>query len=96
MRSNTKLTKYQKNILIAMKDEMSNVALVDNGETTIAFQEKGNTVEFALSVMSPEEKKFRRKVGQYWAYDRFHMGETVKMGREDFHRMLADIFYIWI
>ena len=95
MRPNTKLTVAQKSRLKEYK-EFSPATLMDNGETVIAFQEKGNTVEFALSIMSPNEKKFRRKVGQYHALERFTFDYVVKMKKEDFYIMLADVFYIYI
>lgn len=95
MRSNTKLTPEQKAQLKAYK-EFSPATVVDNGETVIAYMEKGNTVEFALSVMSPNEKKFRRKVGQYHALERFIWDQNIKMKKQDFYVMMADVFYIYI
>lgn len=91
MLSNTKLGKFDKEILRAMKDENPKITLSNNMETTIAFKESINTVEFALSVMSPNEKKFRRKVGEYWAMIRFNEGVTVKMAKHDFYVLMGEL-----
>jgi hypothetical protein len=95
MRSNSKLTPYQKAELVDMK-LTTYAELVNNGETTIAYKERGNIVEFSMSVMSPNEKKFRRKVGEYFALIRFDLNQTVKMSRHDFFYMLGNTFYIAI
>ena len=88
MRANTKLDRNQKDILKAFKNDFPEIQIlnVDN-KTTMAFINRGNTIEFALSVMAPTEKKFRPKVGEYFAYNRFLDGHTVKMGRIDFEVM---------
>ena len=70
--------------------------LVQNDGTTIAFIERGNTVEFSLSVCSPDEKKFRAKVGEYHALMAFEHGETVKMRTVDFFDMLSGVFGIYM
>ena len=95
MQSNTKLNPMQKAERRTMLGEFVG-ALVENGETTIAFRDRGNTVEFALAVMSPDEKKFRAKVGEYHALMAFDCGCTVKMARDDFHAMLSGVFGIYI
>lgn len=92
MQSNTKLTTNQKEILKSLKLNNLDVTLVNNMQTTIAYQEKGNTVEFSLAVMSDNEKKFRRKVGEYNALMRFESGYTVKMNKYDFTNMLDHVF----
>lgn len=94
MQSNSKLDPAQKQGLADMKRYHVGVRLINNGKTTIAFLEKGNTVEFALAVMSVDEKKFRRKVGEYHALLRYTTGQTVKMDRLDFVDMLEQVFYI--
>lgn len=87
MQANTKLTPEQKAIFKELREVMENknvrVVNLDN-KTTMAFLPKGNTVEFALSVMAPTEKKFRRKVGEFYAMQKFYNGETVKMSEFDF------------
>ena len=75
--SNSKLTKDEKNELREMRENESNVSVVtDNFRTVIAYQDAGNgLVKFAASVMSPDEKKFRFKVGEFHARERLNYGE---------------------
>lgn len=89
MASNTKLTDFQKFELMDFKDRARDegVTLAHNGQTTTAFLPLGNTVKFALSVASPDEVKFRRKVGEYHALERFYGGQTVKMLEGEFCSM---------
>ena len=82
--ANTKLDILHKSVLKALR-VCQNVTVGHNGETTIVYREVGNTVEFALSVASPDERKFRRKVGEYFARLRMDSGETVKMAAHDFY-----------
>lgn len=91
MASNTKLTDSQKSELRNFKNctKCEGITLAHNGQTTMAFLPRGNTVEFALSVASPDEVKFRRKVGEYHALDRFYGGLTVKMLEREFCDMYA-------
>ena len=97
MRSNTKLSGFQKDALKALRDNQKNVKIVVNWQTTIAYREFPNTVEFSLSVSSPDEKKFRAKVGEYMARNRMSGGETVKMSTGDFYHMLGDgVFGIYL
>ena len=94
MQSNTKLTAEQKEILREMREIQDGAVQVLNldNKTTMAFMPKGNTVEFALSVMSDNEKKFRPKVGEYMARSRFENGATVKMRTHDFYAMCE---FVW-
>ena len=97
MASNSKLTPNQKICLKTVLRPMQarkGIRLARNETTTMAFMERGNTVEFSLSVASPDEMKFRRKVGDFWALTRFDCGETVKMGKEDF-AILQDGMCLW-
>ena len=88
MQANTKLGDFEKELLKHLKDEMFDVKVVNlDNKTTMAYLPRGNTVEFALSVMAPTEKKFRRKVGEYWALTKFENGQTVKMDKDDFMQM---------
>lgn len=91
--SNTKLSAAQKDDLKALKKYFKG-ELANNGETTVAYMPLGTTVEFSLAVMSPDEEKFRRKVGEYHALQRFASGETVTMGEHDFHQMVVTVFGI--
>lgn len=94
MQSNTKLTPDQKEERKLLLKSMPNVTLVNNAETTFAYQEKGNTVELSLSVKSDNEKKFRSKVGEYHALRRWYDGQTVKMKTTDFFDMLDTCYGI--
>lgn len=97
MRSNTKLSDFQKGMLQGLRDIQTNVKVVSNFETTIAYLQFPNTVEFSLSVSSPDEKKFRAKVGEFYARNRLRNGETVKMSTGDFYHMLGDgVFGIYL
>jgi hypothetical protein len=89
MASNSKLTPLQKMDLKDLKfaAKAQDIQLAHNGQTTVAYQNKGNTVELALSVTSPDETKFRRKVGEFHALERFFDNQTVKMAAGDFDFM---------
>lgn len=96
--ANSKISKADKQWLKLAKAEIPNVHFHNNEETTIAFRDNPNcnTVEFALSVASPDEVKFRRKVGEYYAMDRMICGNTVKMKRKDFREMMYSCYdYFW-
>lgn len=88
--ANTKLTPEQKVTLKELREIFAETGVqfcnLDN-RTVMAWRDRGNTVEFALAVMSPDEKKFRPKVGEYIARSRFDSGETTKMSRSDFELM---------
>lgn len=94
-KSNTKLNKSEKESLNAMLYAMGANGfahrLEHNGETVVAYTERGNTTEFSISVASPDEKKFRPRVGAYYALDRFNAGQTVKMEKYDFEKMLRSM-----
>lgn len=97
MFSNTRLTAEQK---IELKNyrgmaEALGIRVVRegfDGATTIAYRQLVSTVEFALSNCSPNEHKYRRKVGEYFALRRFFDAQTVKMRDGDFYTML-DVVY---
>ena len=94
MNSNTKLDSEQKSILRNMKIEAKDngIKLCNNGETTIAFKYMGNTVRFSTSVSSPDETKFRRKVGEYHAITRLMWdNEYVVLNLTDFGNMLVNM-----
>ena len=83
MQSNSKLTTTQKLYFKNLKAAQTDVEFVTDGKTTFAFKRVGNLVEFATAVCSDNEKKNRRKVGQYYAISRFNWGNTVKL--PDYH-----------
>jgi hypothetical protein len=96
--ANSKLEREQKEILKELKAGLHfpgnwKVTVTRVSEvTTLAWADRGNTIAFSLAVMSPDEEKFRRKVGEYWALSRFYDGEVVKMGREDFSQMCSSLW----
>lgn len=96
MASNTKLSAFEKNTLENMRLNQKGVKIVNNGETTIAYREFPNTVEFSLSVSSRDEKKFRAKVGEYYARIRMEYNETVKMATNDFYMLADGVFDIYL
>lgn len=99
MNSNSKLTPDQKFILKNMKMKAQNmgIKLLDNGKTTIAYKELGNTVKFSVSVTSPDEKKYRSKVGQFYALERImNHNQYVTMNKDNFYYMLNLVFGIYI
>ena len=96
MQANTKLSVHQKEILKELKEILKGVQVLKlDDKTTIAFKPLDNTVEFALSVMAPTEKKFRRKVGKFYALQKFYDAQTVKMDKEDFMRMTEWVWDIY-
>ena len=94
MTSNTKLSDFERQTLRDLRLEQKGVKVVNNGETTIAYREFPNTVEFSLSVANRDEKKFRAKVGEYYARIRMEYNETVKMDKHDFQSMMEYAFDI--
>ena len=95
MQANTKLTAEQKAELKTMRVGAMQygvtVVNLDN-KTTIAYKVLGNTVEFALSVMAPTEKKFRPKVGEYFALSKFLDSQIVRMDKFDFKNMVECVY----
>lgn len=80
MASNTKLDAVQKEILRDFKAEMpKNMAFGQAGRVTVLAQVTGNVVKFSTAVSSPDEKKIRRKVGQFHAADRWYNDQFAVM-----------------
>lgn len=92
MRSNTKLSAFEKIALENMRLNQKDVKIVVNWQTTIAYREFPRTVEFSLSVSSPDEKKFRAKVGEFNARFRLENFESVKMRKVDFYVMMEMVY----
>lgn len=85
MQANTKLNTWEKENLKGMRLEQTGAQVLNlDNCTTMVFQDMGNTVKFALSVMAPTEKKFRPKVGEYFARMRFGSDQTVAISHTDF------------
>jgi len=76
MASNSKLTPDQKadrKALLANLPINSTMATSVCGVTILAVPD-GNVTRFYSSVSSPDEVKIRRKVGEYWALERWLCG----------------------
>lgn len=82
--SNTKLDSVQKAELLSLRESQKGVKVINNGETTIAYKVLGKTVIFSTSVAATEEKKFRRKVGEFFARCRLSAGENVVVSKRAF------------
>lgn len=63
--SNSKLTDAQKQELRDFKDNYPSVEFVNDGRVTLAIDWDNSMLGY--SAVSPTEKKFRRKVGEYHA-----------------------------
>ena len=93
--SNSKLDQYENDQRKIIKAEFKKDGghVVNDGVTTIAYlQVSANLVEFATSICSPDEQKFRRKVGEFYALERFEVGYTVKMRLFEFRAMMYDVY----
>jgi len=99
MPSNSKLTAEQKIILRDMLEEaqLNDITVVNlDNVTTMAYRDVGFNVQFSLCVMSPDEKKFRAKVGQYHALERLlYNDQFVTMRRIDFQIMCENVWDYW-
>jgi hypothetical protein len=71
--SNSKLTKDQKAELREFKEVTPHALFMRAGRVTVLVLDK----RVSVSIASIEEKKFRVKVGQYWAMQRMIYGETL-------------------
>lgn len=91
MASNSKLSAQQKIDLRIFRESQLDFKVANNGVTTVVYREFKNTVEFAVSVAGPDELKFRRKVGEFYARERVDYGNTQKMLTNDFYGMLYDV-----
>jgi hypothetical protein len=90
MTSNSKLTQAQKQDRKFMLSNLTTqgVVVVTDGVMTIAYRELGDLVEFCTSIMGNGEQKFRRKVGEYYALDRFDHGFTIKVTQDAFNDIM--------
>jgi len=80
MKSNTKLTKTQKQGLKNFKGANPTAVFARSNAVTVLLAEDfpgSNVLRLSVSVCSPKEKKNRRKVGQYYAM----LGESVPVPR---------------
>lgn len=84
--SNTRLTEAEKFELRDLREMQEDMIVVHNGyDTVIVAKNTGNVVKFATAVKSPDEKKFRRKVGEYLARMHFENSETVQFSVGEFN-----------
>lgn len=86
MTSNTKLTQEQE---FARKEMLldlpaGSVMARTEGGHTILVVPRGNTVQVSTSICSEDENKWRRKVGEYHALNRWYNGESIPMPAHDF------------
>lgn len=81
--SNTKLLPTQKSYIKAFEKE-NNVFFFNNGKITVmVWPEFKNSRMFVVSVatMSPDETKFRKYVGRYFAATNFEKGQYILMDK---------------
>lgn len=84
MFSNTKLTAGQKLTLKLFKKQMpKNMAFGHWGRVTVLIQITGNVIKFSTSVASPYEKKLRKKVGEWYALERWNMKQYAVLPNYD-------------
>lgn len=89
--SNSKLTPAEKLILKDYREEQANTVVYRNSTTTIVVRFNrlnSQLVRFSTSVQSPDEQKFRNKVGEYHARVRFDNGEVSILTRDDFMNLV--------
>lgn len=75
--SNSKLTSLEKAELKDFKAENQEISFFSFPElaVTVGIRKTGhNMAEFAISIASDTETKFRRKVGEFKVAERFHIG----------------------
>lgn len=78
--SNSKLQDHEREFLRDFKREYPEIqffSFPDDGVTVGIRQTSPNMGEFAVSIASDTEKKFRRKVGEYHVAHRFEYGQTL-------------------
>lgn len=88
--SNSKLTPAEKMILRDYRETQPGTVMYRNMTTTIVAKFNSQLVRFATSVRSPDEKKFRNKVGEFHARTRFEHGEVSILTRYDFDMLVEN------
>lgn len=84
MVSNTKLTLTQKQY-IKRYEKVNTVYFFNNGKITLMVKPEFNNsrmLAVSISTMAPDENKFRKSVGKYFAINNFENGQYVLMSRE--------------
>ena len=78
--SNSKLQDYQRDFLRDFKRDNPQIQFFSypDEDVTVGIRQTGpNMGEFAVSIVSDTEKKFRRKVGEYHVAVRFDYAQTL-------------------
>lgn len=84
--SNTKLTTTEKACLREYKETMpKNMAFATCGRFTVLVAVHFNCVQLATALASTDEQKIRRKVGEWYAADRFINREYVTLPLTDYN-----------
>ncbi len=85
MTSNSKLTQDQKAFRKEMIENLptgSSFAVSDCGVTVLCVPDGKHTI-VATGIMSADERKFRRKVGEFYALMRYNNGEVIRVPRDN-------------
>lgn len=81
MASNSKISAHAKSELKWFKKSMpKNVAFATSGSLTVLVRVMSNCVMVSTALASPDEKKIRRKVGEFHAMERMSVGKYVVFG----------------
>lgn len=84
--SNTKLTPTEKACLREYKETMpKNMAFATLGRLTVLVAVQSNCLHLATSLASPDEQKVRRKVGEWYAMDRYISGQYAVLPMSDYN-----------
>ena len=90
MNSNTKLFPEQKQYVKDFENQ-DNGFFFHNNETTVLVKPEFNGSRMfivSMSTMSPDEKKFRKYVGRYFALSNMENGQYVLMNKDTLYAFL--------
>ena len=91
--SNSKLIKGQKADLKAFKKAKPKAVFAASGRVTVCLRRTGtHTAVMSTAISSVDEKKIRRKVGEYYAACRMSSGYSVPVGIDGYSE-LEDMAY---
>lgn len=96
MVSNTKLFPEQKQYVKEYCKSI-NPDFYRNDRVTIMMKEEfkdSRMVAVSMSTMSPDEKKFRKSVGRYYAISNFENGQYVLMNRATAYRFVDMLNFV--
>ena len=97
MNSNTKLFPEQKQYVKDFEWENPTASFYDNEEVTVLVKPefKGSRMYIvSMSTMSPDEKKFRKYVGRYFALSNMENGQCVLMNYNTVRNFLDSVLYV--